>query len=178
MCSIATIHFEKLKNPSTNAHNELTGEQELFCNILQTVVSPPFSIHAQCQTVESSLPTAKFYLLVNHPIPDPSLSPASSCEVAMVLNGRSREDVVMSNKTDTTLNLHALNASLALEGLIFAELNDNRAVTLISGGQSYFRPLFRFKECDCLFTLPSVMQWCNTSDSLMNICGCILFLLC
>jgi len=83
----------------------------MFCNILQTVVSPPFSIHAQCQTTEPSLPTAKFDLLVNHPIPDPCSSPASSCEVVMVLNGHSREDadVVMSNKTDMTLNLHALS---------------------------------------------------------------------
>ena len=119
----------------------------MFCNILQTVVSPLLSIHAQCQTVKPSLPMAKFDLLVNHPIPDPGSSPASSCEVVMVLSGHSREDadVVMSNETDGTLNLHALSicvswlqlcsadASLALEGLIFAELTDDRAVTLISG---------------------------------------------
>ena len=69
----------------------------MFCNILQT----SFSIHAQCQTMEPPLPTAKFDLLVNHPIPDPDSSPASSCEVVILLNGHSREDadVVMSNDT-------------------------------------------------------------------------------
>ena len=60
---------------------ELTNEQELFANILQTIVEAPYCIHAQCQTMESSLPTAKFDLLVNHPVPEPGSSPATTCEV-------------------------------------------------------------------------------------------------
>ena len=83
----------------------------MFANILQTIVEAPYCIHAQCQTIESSLPTAKFDLLVNHPVPDAGSSPATTCEVVMIVNGHSKEDadLVMSNKTDMSLNLHALS---------------------------------------------------------------------
>lgn len=43
---------------------ELVFEQEVFSNILQTVLTPPYVIHSQCQTECQMLPTAKFDLLV------------------------------------------------------------------------------------------------------------------
>ena len=54
---------------------------------------------------------AKFDLLVNHPVPEPGSSPATTCEVVMIVNGHSKEDAdfVMSSETDMSLNLHALS---------------------------------------------------------------------
>lgn len=116
---------------------ELTAEQELFSNVVQTLVEAPFSIHAQCQTIDIAqsnihLPTAKFDLMVNS-LPTlmsastatpastsapastsvlasilPPASTSSTCKalsgIVLILDGQSEE----SNKTDKTLNLHAL----------------------------------------------------------------------
>ena len=80
-------------------------EQELFSNILQTVLTPPYVIHSQCQTECETLPTAKFDLLVTRE------ACTTENEVIVVISEaegkESKEslDTGMSNKTDKTMNL-------------------------------------------------------------------------
>ena len=82
---------------------ELVFEQELFSNILQTVLTPPYLIHSQCQTECQTLPTAKFDLLVTRT--------REACtienEVMVMIETENKEnlDTGMSNKTDKTMNL-------------------------------------------------------------------------
>ena len=80
---------------------ELVLEQQLFSNILQTVLTPPYVIHSQCQTECQTLPTAKFDLLVTRE------ACAIENEVMVVIETKSEEnlDAEMSNKTDKTMNL-------------------------------------------------------------------------
>ncbi len=110
---------------------ELTAEQELFSNIVQTLVEAPFSMHAQCQTRDTAqsnvhLPTARFDVMVNSlptastAVPasssvSASTSTSSTCKaisgIVLIVNERSEEnaEVSVSNKTNETLDLHALS---------------------------------------------------------------------
>lgn len=80
---------------------ELVLEQELFSNILQTVLTPPFLIHSQCQTECQTLPTAKFDLLVSRG------ARTIENEVIVVIETESTEhlDTGMTNKTNKTMKL-------------------------------------------------------------------------
>lgn len=92
---------------------ELTNEQILFTNILISMANSPNSasiVHSQCQTTQEpaephTLPTAKFDLMVNHVV-DPS-----EFSVIVQVNGDSHEEaeLIVSNKTDTSINLHKLS---------------------------------------------------------------------
>ena len=79
----------------------------------------PFIIHAQCQTVEPTLPTAKFDMVVTcgqDSIPASSASPSISTSgvVVIVNDTHTKEDVevVMTNKTDSKLKLHKKHSML------------------------------------------------------------------
>ena len=76
----------------------------------------PFIIHAQCQTVEPTLPTAKFDVIVTCGQDSISASSAlstSTSGVTVILSDgqHNKEDVevAMTNKTDSKLNLHKLS---------------------------------------------------------------------
>lgn len=125
------------------------------------MIPAPFFIHAQCQTDEPSLPTAKFDLIVTHaPVLTSSASSIEMSENDIVVivtepvSTKEDVDILMTNKTDMTLNLHKLSmcvceglsisphqlctlccadVSIVLESLIFSELICREVVTIISG---------------------------------------------
>ena len=78
------------------------------------MVPAPFFINAQCQTDEPSFPTAKFDLIVTHApvLTSASIEMSENNIVVIVTEPVSTKedvDILMTNKTDMTLNLHKLN---------------------------------------------------------------------
>lgn len=78
---------------------ELVFEQELFSNILQTVLTPPYVIHSQCQTECQTLPTAKFDLLVTRG------ACAIENEVMVMIETESTENLDTGMSNNKTMNL-------------------------------------------------------------------------
>lgn len=131
---------------------ELTAEQELFCNIVKTLSKAPFAVHAQCQTTQESndsnihLPTARFDIMVNS-LPTDSTAEAASTLVAastsetckvksgvvVLVNGRSKEnaEMLVSNKTNKTFNLRALSMFRCVLSLMCTYLFCPADVTIV-----------------------------------------------